>query len=72
MVISYQSVQGHTTLLKLTDEQVNQKFDELTRQGYRAFADTRVAEPVGPIKTIEEARALNPDELLFVAPLTGG
>lgn len=71
MVISYQSKEGHTTLTDLSDAEVAQKFRELTSRGFRAFADTRVDEPVGPIKNFGEVPAQT-EELLFIAPLAGG
>jgi hypothetical protein len=72
MVIKYQSAEGHTILEGLTDLEVTRKFRELTMSGFTAFADTRLAEPVGPIKTVEEARDLGAEELFFIAPLQGG
>lgn len=74
MKISYQSGEGHTTLEQLSDAEVSAKFTELTSRGFRAFASTDLAEPVGPVKTVEEAFKMDPvpDELYFIAPLQGG
>ena len=71
MTISYQSAEGHTVLNDLSDAEVAARFDELTRSGYRAFADTKIDDPVGPIKTLTD---VPPDtqELYFIAPLVGG
>jgi hypothetical protein len=72
MRISYQSAQGHTVLDRLTDEEVETKFNELTKQGYRGFASTDLEQPVGPLKTIQEAREAQADEVYMIAPLVGG
>ena len=72
MVIHYQSQEGHTTLTDLSDEQVREMFTILTVQGFRPFASTSLAEPVGPVKSIDEAEAMGAEELHFIAPMTGG
>lgn len=72
MRISYQSQSGHTVLDNLTDAEVDAKFEEMTRQGYRGFADTGLADPVGPIKSVNEAREAQAEEVYMIAPLVGG
>lgn len=72
MKLSFQSSQGHTVLDNLTDAEVDAKFAEKTKQGYRGFASTGLADPVGPIKSVDEARAAQADEVYMIAPLVGG
>lgn len=72
MKLSFQSHEGHTTLTELSDAEVDAKFAELTKQGYRGFASTGLEDPVGPIKSVDEARAVNADEVYMIAPLAGG
>lgn len=72
MVVSYQSHEGHTTLRDLSEAEVDAKFAELTERGFRGFASTSLAEPVGPLKTADEARKLEAEEIYFIAPLQGG
>lgn len=72
MKLSFQSHEGHTVLEGLSDAEVDAKFAELTKTGHRGFASTGLAEPVGPIKSVDEARAVNADEVYMIAPLAGG
>jgi hypothetical protein len=72
MRLSYQSREGHTVLDNLTDAEVEARFKEMTKQGYRGFASTGLEEPVGPIKTIQEARDVQAEEVYMIAPLVGG
>lgn len=72
MRFSFQSHEGHTVLDDLTDTEVDAKFAELTQQGYRGFASTGLDEPVGPLKSVDEARAAKADEVYMIAPLAGG
>jgi hypothetical protein len=72
MKFSYQSVNGHTVLDNLSDAEVEAKFNEMTTQGYRGFAGTGLDDPVGPLKTFEEARAAKAEEIYMIAPLVGG
>lgn len=73
MIISYQDPQaGHKTLTDLTDAEVEEKFRELTSRGFSAFAGTLLDEAVGPIKSVEQARELNAEEIYFTAPMQGG
>lgn len=72
MRLSYQSAHGHTVLDNLTDKEVEAKFNELTLQGFRGFASTDLDEPVGPLKTIDEAREAQATEVYMIAPLVGG
>jgi hypothetical protein len=72
MVISYQSSEGHTTLTDLSDAEVEKKFRELTRLGFRGFARIDLADPVGPVKSVREVRDLGSEEIYMIAPLAGG
>ncbi len=72
MKLSFQSHEGHTTLTDLSDAQVDAKFAELTRQGFRGFAGKTLEEAAGPIKSVDEARAVDADEVFMIAPLQGG
>jgi hypothetical protein len=72
VVISYQSAEGHTTLAGLTDAEVDAKFAELTKEGYRGFASTDLEAPVGPVKSAAEARQMGAAELYMIAPFVGG
>jgi len=72
MKLSFQSHEGHTTLTDLSDAEVDAKFAELTKTGYRGFAKVGLEDPVGPIKTVDEARAVEADEVYMIAPLAGG
>jgi hypothetical protein len=72
MKLSFQSHEGHTVLEDLTDAEVDAKFAELTEKGYRGFASTGLDEPVGPLKSVDEARAAKADEVYMIAPLAGG
>jgi hypothetical protein len=72
MKLSFQSHEGHTTLTDLSDAEVDAKFAELTRTGHRGFATVAGDEPTGPIKSVDEARRLNADEVFMIAPLQGG
>lgn len=72
MILSYQSAEGHTTLTDLTDEQVKEKFEEMTSRGYRGFAGTTLANASGPVRSFEEAAASGATEIYMIAPLIGG
>lgn len=72
MKLSYQSHEGHTTLTDLSDAEVDSKFAELTKQGFRGFAGATLEEASGPIKSVDEARAAQADEVFMIAPLQGG
>jgi hypothetical protein len=72
MDISYQSSKGHTTLTGLSDAEVEAKFAEMTAAGFAAFADTKIDEPVGPIRSVAEAHELGAKEIYMTAPLQGG
>ena len=45
---------------------------ELTKQGFRGFAGATLEEAAGPIKSVDEARAAEADEVFMIAPLQGG
>jgi hypothetical protein len=72
MRIAYQSNKGHTVLDDLTDAEVDAKFTEMTQKGYRGFASTGLEDPVGPIKSVQEARDAQAEEIYMIAPLVGG
>ena len=72
MKLSYQSHEGHTVLTDLSPAEVDSKFAELTRQGFRGFASKDGGEPTGPIATVDEARDAQADEVYMIAPLQGG